>query len=141
MKVLNYRVSQKKLPLRFCFISPLLRKQRKRLLYGRSKGRIPIVLSTEWPLSDIWLPRYVELKSLNQEMKKYLLGTKKFLCFAVYCGPICVFVNSEEKKYYFYLYTTVYSHKSILHCKNQNSCPFWYESFPIIQSLNLSNKD
>ena len=29
-----------------------------------------VVFSTKWPLRDIWLLRYVELKLLNQEIKK-----------------------------------------------------------------------
>ena len=69
VSVYQYRVSQKKLPLRFCFISPLVRKLQKRLLYGRKEGRIPIVLSTERTLSDIWLPRYVQNTLDNQVLE------------------------------------------------------------------------
>ena len=65
----NYRVSQKKVSLGICYISPLLKKLQNEWLYCWKDEFLPLVLNTEQPQSDIWLLRYGKLKLLDQEME------------------------------------------------------------------------
>ena len=65
----NYRVSQKKVSLSICYISPLLKKLQNEWLYCWKDGFLLLVLNTERPQSNIWLLRYGKLKLLDQEME------------------------------------------------------------------------
>ena len=82
-----YRVSQKKIPRWFWFISPLLGKLQKWIECSCKEERLPLVLSTEQPLSTIWSLRYVELELPNQEMKKICV---KDFTFYFHCNSLNV---------------------------------------------------
>ena len=75
----NTGCPRKKYLLRVCLISLWLRKLQNSILYGCKEGRVLLVLSTEWPLSDTCVLRYVELKLLTQEIKKLFVKKIPFV--------------------------------------------------------------
>ena len=78
-----------KVQLFWCFITQLVKKQQQWSFYEVIEDILPIVLSTKWPLSDIWLLSYkqksfgcfltkVKITILSKNTQNYYLTNRQF---------------------------------------------------------------